>query len=155
MKTSIKTSIVSAIVLFIGAVAAHALNSCVTNVDIYCVTGNQVSTSQNGSSTSPTNEVHGGGATLMNTTGDQNGVYINFYGTCSTSDQVIAVIIYSCNDSWCGLGPCSAGSYAMNVTLPAGCDIVSGYLGYYAAECCRITWNPMSCHSCTAGGGQQ
>jgi hypothetical protein len=142
-----KTLIAAAVLLM--AAEAFAIPGCLTNLDIYCTGNNQTSVSTNGSSSAPTNEVHG--MILLNPTGDQSGVYINFYSTgCSPADEVVAVIVYSCSDNFCGFGGrCAAGSHELNITMPAGCDIVSGYISMRYGDCCAVTWNPHSCHPCT------
>jgi hypothetical protein len=147
-KTIISLLSLAAIMLSVEAFAQQPpMPTCLTNLDIYCTDNNHTSISTNGTTSAPTNEVHG--LDLLNPTGNQDGVYLNFYGTSSSSDQTVAVIVYSCNDNWCGAGHCAAGSHEVNITLPAGCDHVSGYIGMMYGNCCAITWNPRSCNPCT------
>lgn len=129
------------IVALLSPVMTYAIPNCLTNVSIYCTGNNLVSTTQGGTTSAPTNELHG--VNLV------NGPQLNFYGTCSSSSQVVAVLIVSCDSSWCNGSPCNPGSHESNITLDAYCDIVSGYLSPAYGNCCTINFGPPSCHPCT------
>jgi hypothetical protein len=149
--------LIIALAILIAATTAHALPGCLTNLDIYCVGNVQMSLTQNGTTGSPTNELHG--MDLLNSSGGRDGATLNLYltdGSCPSSDEVIAVIVYSCNDNPCGLGgKCSPGSHEDTIKISAGCNSVSGTIGMMYGNCCAITWTPFSCRTCTPIGPQQ
>jgi len=124
---------------------------CLTNLDLYCTGNNQVSTSQNGSSTAPTNEVHGMDL-LCGDCGGTGGLIVNIYGTCSSSKQIVAVLVFSCTGAVCGGGTCAAGSHEVNITIPAGCSSVTGKICFTSGACCSVVWNPMFYGACSMPG---